>query len=330
MPVFSSNKTAICPGDCISFTDQTIGTNTSWQWQFRNGNPSASISTNPASVCYSTIGNYDVTLTVSNGNCTATTVKTEMIKVVNCGAKPTASFVSSDTNLCGGSCISFVDLSLNATSWQWKFPGAIPTTSSIESPINICYSAAGSYPVTLIVGNTTGYDTVNVSSLINVSSPLPIPTFTQSGNLLTASSGLTYQWYYNNIPISGATSQQYTATLSGPYSVKVFDRNGCSAQSAQSNVSLVGIDELQDGLTFSVFPNPANEFITILTREFVDGKVLVELTDILGQHLISITDKNCLSGTEWKLDVSSFSAGIYFIRITNDHRVWKSAVVKSN
>ena len=330
VPVFSSNKTAICPGDCISFTDQTIGTNTSWQWQFRNGNPSASISTNPASVCYSTIGNYDVTLTVSNGNCTATTVKTEMIKVVNCGAKPTASFVSSDTNLCGGSCISFVDLSLNATSWQWKFPGAIPTTSSIESPINICYSAAGSYPVTLIVGNTTGYDTVNVSSLINVSSPLPIPTFTQSGNLLTASSGLTYQWYYNNIPISGATSQQYTATLSGPYSVKVFDRNGCSAQSAQSNVSLVGIDELQDGLTFSVFPNPANEFITILTREFVDGKVLVELTDILGQHLISITDKNCLSGTEWKLDVSSFSAGIYFIRITNDHRVWKSAVVKSN
>ena len=330
VPVFSSNKTAICPGDCISFTDQTIGTNTSWQWQFRNGNPSASISTNPASVCYSTIGNYDVTLTVSNGNCTATTVKTEMIKVVNCGAKPTASFVSSDTNLCGGSCISFVDLSLNATSWQWKFPGAIPTTSSIESPINICYSAAGSYPVTLIVGNTSGYDTVNVSSLINVSSPLPIPTFTQSGNLLTASSGLTYQWYYNSIPISGATSQQYTATLSGPYSVKVFDRNGCSAQSAQSNVSLVGIDELQDGLTFCVFPNPANEFITILTRDFVDGKVLVELTDILGQHLISITDKNCLSGTEWKFDVSSFSAGIYFIRITNDHRVWKSVVVKSN
>ena len=329
-PVFSSSRTSICPGDCISFTDQTAGINTSWNWQFGSANPVSSLSKTPTSVCYFSIGDYSVTLTVSNGSCTGSTTQSSIIHVVNCRAMPVASFISSDTNLCGGSCISFVDLSLNATSWQWQFPGAIPSTSNLESPGNICYSSPGNYTVTLIAGNTSGYDTISVSPLINVSA-LPIaPSFSQSGNVLTATSAQSYQWLYNNIPISGANAQQYTATLSGLYSLSITDANGCTVTSAQVQVSLVGIDELQEGLSFSVYPNPSNGNIFIRSDKSVPGKIKIVVCDLLGRELFVISNKINQSGEVWPIDLTDFASGVYVVRILSEKQIWEKPIIKSH
>ncbi len=327
-PTFSASRTSICPGECIAYTEQTAGTNTSWQWQFSGGNPSTSLARNLSSVCYNTLGDYSVTLTVSNGSCTGTTTQLALIHVVNCNTKPQASFVSSDTNLCGGSCISFVDLSLNAVNWLWQFPGATPPSSTSEFPNNICYSTSGVYPVTLIASNTSGADTFTVSSFISVSS-LPIqPSFTQSGNVLTSTSANAYQWYYNNIPISGANNQQYTATLSGPYSVEITDANGCQATSTSSQVSLIGVDELIDPLSFIVYPNPSTNEIFIQSDRSVPGEISIQVIDLVGQILITQIEKHNQSGSIWRLDVSQLAAGAYFVRVTNAEHEWKSVVVK--
>ena len=327
-PVFSASRTSICPGDCISFSDQTAGTNTSWQWQLSGGNPATSLARNLSSVCYNSIGDYNVTLTVSNGSCTGTSTQSALIHVVNCNAKPQANFVSSDTNLCGGSCVSFVDLSLNAVNWQWQFPGATPASSSVEFPTNICYATSGVYPVTLIASNTSGADTFTVSSFISVSSTPTQPTFTQSGNMLTSTSANGYQWFYNGIPISGANSQQYTATLSGPYSVQITDANGCQSTSPVLQVSLVGINELVDPLSFIVYPNPSTNEIFIQSDRSVPGEISIQVVDLLGQILMTQIEKHNQSGSIWRLDVSGLSAGAYFVRVTNSDHEWKSVVVK--
>ncbi len=327
-PLFSASRTSICPGECVSYTDQTSGTNTSWQWQLSGGNPATSLSRNLSSVCYNVIGDYNVTLTVSNGSCTGTSTQSSLIHVVNCNSKPQADFVSSDTNLCGGSCISFVDLSLNAISWQWQFPGATPSTSSVAFPTNICYSTSGVYPVTLIASNPSGADTFTVSSFISVSA-LPVqPTFTQSGNLLTSTAANSYQWYYNGIPISGATNQQYTATLSGPYSVQITDTNGCQSTSLVSHVSLIGVDELFDPLSFVVYPNPTTNEIFIQSDKTVPGAISIQVIDLVGQILMTQIEKHNNSGSIWKLDISKLAAGAYFVRVMNGEHEWKSVVVK--
>jgi len=88
-----------------------------------------------------------------------------------CSSGITANFASSVTNICseGNNCINFFDQSINnPTSWQWHFTGASPDTSSLQNPTNICYSAAGTYPVTLIVTNATGSDTITISPMITV------------------------------------------------------------------------------------------------------------------------------------------------------------------
>src|SRR5262249_38617080 len=82
-----------------------------------------------------------------------------------CTNNPVSNFAPTDTTFCGetGGCIDFVDHSTgNPTSWKWLFPGASPDTSSLQNPTNICYGFTGTYPVTLIVSNSSGTDTLTV------------------------------------------------------------------------------------------------------------------------------------------------------------------------
>src|SRR5205085_11820242 len=65
-------------------------------------------------------------------------------------------------------------------------------------------------------------------------------TFCAGGSiLLTSSSNSGNQWYRNGTAIGGATSNTYSATASGSYTVKFTDGNGCtSADSAAVNVTV--------------------------------------------------------------------------------------------
>ena len=63
---FSSDIQAGCMGLTVSFADQSIGPVTEWNWVFEGGQPETSDEQNPV-VYYADAGNYDVSLTVSNG-----------------------------------------------------------------------------------------------------------------------------------------------------------------------------------------------------------------------------------------------------------------------
>jgi uncharacterized repeat protein (TIGR01451 family) len=79
---FAANDLTVCPGNCINFTDQSAFA-TSYQWTFPGGNPSTSTDQNPANICYSTGGDYDVQLIVTNSVGSDTVVYTNYIHVYN-------------------------------------------------------------------------------------------------------------------------------------------------------------------------------------------------------------------------------------------------------
>lgn len=72
----------LCMNDCISFTDNSTNTPTSWSWTFSGGNPSTSNSQNP-SVCYNNSGTYSVALTVQNAFGSDTYTSNIVINSVN-------------------------------------------------------------------------------------------------------------------------------------------------------------------------------------------------------------------------------------------------------
>lgn len=58
----------ICVGDCIAFTDTSIGTTVnSWEWDFGGGgDPLTSSEQNPANVCFNTVGDFNISLTITS------------------------------------------------------------------------------------------------------------------------------------------------------------------------------------------------------------------------------------------------------------------------
>ncbi len=82
IPSFSSNNRGGCAGSNVQFTDKSVDNPTAWQWTFPGGNPANSTARNPT-VTYSTPGQYQVSLRVSNGQGNNTFTEQNYIYVGN-------------------------------------------------------------------------------------------------------------------------------------------------------------------------------------------------------------------------------------------------------
>jgi PKD repeat protein len=86
-------------------------------------------------------------------------------------AAPVVAFTSNSTAISAGTSVNFTDQSTNSpTSWSWSFPGGTPSTSTAQNPSGIIYNAAGTYAVTLVATNATGFNTLTIPGYITVTS----------------------------------------------------------------------------------------------------------------------------------------------------------------
>ena len=83
LPDFTASATSVSLHGSVNFTDQTWGANlTSWEWTFEGGTPATSTAQNPSGIVYNVVGDYDVTLTVTNDvGLTETITKQDFIHV---------------------------------------------------------------------------------------------------------------------------------------------------------------------------------------------------------------------------------------------------------
>ncbi|MEO6760258.1 MAG: PKD domain-containing protein, partial [Saprospiraceae bacterium] len=82
-PMVNKRET-FCPGDTLQFDDFSMLSHAgaTWYWEFPGGVPATSELRNPR-VLYSTPGEYDVRLTVTNPNGTSTKMVEKMVRVLN-------------------------------------------------------------------------------------------------------------------------------------------------------------------------------------------------------------------------------------------------------
>lgn len=186
-PAFSMAQDTICSGNSVDFINQTIGSNNTYTWTFQGGVPNTSTAKNPQNITYPTPGLYYITLTATN-NTGSFSSFVDSIQVETC-IPPTPNFSASTTNICVGQCIDFEDASIPGTfgtgQWQWLFQGATPNTSTLENPTNVCYTAPGTYDITLTVADTvTGLfqDSVFVDAITVGNCFVPTVAFTSDTN----------------------------------------------------------------------------------------------------------------------------------------------------
>ncbi|MEO8086784.1 MAG: kelch repeat-containing protein [Bacteroidota bacterium] len=241
---------------------------------------------------------------------------------------PLASFTAPN-HICPGTCTDFTNLSSNGTSYLWTFTGANPTTSTDFSPSVICYNTPGTYPVTLITTNAFGSDTLTLNNYITVY-PYPAPQgIFQSGDSLFANAGaVSYQWYYNGLLIAGATESFYVAPAGGDYNVVATNANGCEVEAAIFDV-IAGIPFLPGNGQWEIFPNPVNNLLSV--QNINPGNIQTAINSItIYNTLGDIVLTGSLPIAQLPFDVSSMSAGMYWLEIKAPDKSYRMKFIKSS
>ncbi len=147
---------------------------------------------------------------------------------------------------------------------------------------------------------------------------------TVSGTTITAvSSGAVYEWLNCSTGfsvISGQSGQSFTAPLNGSYALKISE-NGCIDTSSCYTFSNVGIDKNND-LSFSVFPNPAKDFITI--QFATTESAVIRIIDLKGSEFLVLNNDEKPS---MLIDLSQLSEGIYLIRVMTEGQLYSKQIV---
>ena len=289
----------LCQGEAATLT---VSSGSSYLWS--NGASTQSITVSAAGI-------DSVTMTDRNG-CSATTA-TDVTTIYPLPSTPIIT-PGGATTFCEGDSVELI--SSSAAGYLWN-NGA--TTQSIT------VKSSGGYSV--IVINANGCSSANSSDTISViihSNPIP-PTIHQSNDTLKSSSATNNQWYLNGNIISGATGQYYVVTHSGIYTVKLTNGNGCSSMSAPFN--LVGIAELISDYSFSIYPNPAGNQLTVSDLKFTHDATL-GIYNILGEQVYIQQLPTPNSQLQIVIDVSTLPAGMYFLQMKTESAIHTKRFIK--
>jgi hypothetical protein len=151
----------------------------------------------------------------------------------------------------------------------------------------------------------------------------PVPTITQFGNQLQSSSAANNQWYLNGIIIPGATSQLYTPTQPGSYTVVVTDpSNGCTSESVPAVVT--GIQDINSaGSGISMFPNPVTDKFTIEFMNPVPVATILNIYNALGQKVKSLE----INSQKMIIELDA-EPGMYKVEVKNESGIYSGKVMK--
>lgn len=200
-----------------------------------------------------------------------------------------------DTVICDGSAILTTSPELDWYDWSNN-----ETTSEIElnSPTTISVFGRD------LTGCMRFSDTLSLTEGTNPDTPIILNQDTLF--YVENSNNNDVQWYYNDSPISGATSDTLIPIQNGFYSVSFINEDGCQTFSNAEQYTLNVLKYEKEGV--KIYPNPASSKLTISGIN-EDLKVL----DALGQE-IQIS-KNSIGEKAIHLDVKNLSSGTYIVII---------------
>jgi len=278
-------------------------------------------------------GNYLVRLVRTYTNLTMDSIIVP-VHIIQCNTV-LAQFQTADASICPGTCTDFTNLSINATSYQWFFPGANPSASTDVNPSVICYNTPGDYDVTLIATGGALTDTLVLTNYISVY-PYPAPQgILQSGDTLFANQGaVSYQWYQNGNLIPGATDYFYVAQSSGNFNVVATDINSCEVEAVIFDV-VAGIQSAEGNGELAIYPNPASEQLSVIgyplsgtAPQGVLRTADVSIYNALGEVVQAVHLASVLSPQPSVFDVSYLSKGMYWLEVKSNEKIFRTKFLK--
>jgi hypothetical protein len=191
----------------------------------------------------------------------------------------------------------------------------------------------------LLQVNTMGTFTVTVtnfggcsgSASINVNQEFDLPTPNLGANISTPLSSVVLDpgVYKNYLWSTGSFSPTIAVSTAGTYTVTVTDFRDCKG-SDDIKVSFwpQGLSEIGNGQSWSIFPNPAFESITLVSLASISDDIDVSLYNAAGEVVLRKQDLQQGMVKE-SIDVSGFASGVYLIKVNSAGSNWSASFIKN-
>jgi uncharacterized delta-60 repeat protein len=297
----ASPSNSACVGDTITLSSTAFS---AYSW---------STSDNTQSTMVTSTGTYTVTVTDTNSCQSMGTISVVVHALPNVSA-------GQDTGVCASNTMMLCATGAQTYSWS---DGPLFTISDTTIA---CPTIAPNNQLDYVLKGTDAFGCVNYDTVhVSIYSIPPLPGI-MNGPVLTATSSVPvtgYQWYdYNcstnvSSPIGGATSVNYTITVSSCYVVEITDTNGCKSSSSPVIVT-VGMESNNSLANYSLYPNPAGNNITVTYPASSNEKVQFSVYNVTGQKVISAQLRYSAGADSQVIDISSLPQGAYMAEVINE------------
>ncbi|MBK6994166.1 MAG: right-handed parallel beta-helix repeat-containing protein [Lewinellaceae bacterium] len=309
--------TANLVGDwSVSVQNQTAGSINQYQIDFGDGF-SASGHTIPTFHTYTDIGVFQIQLIAIN-ECGADTF-TQSVLIQ--GALPIAFVIAEPTIGCAPLKVQLgASFSENVEQWHWICPGGTPSESFEVEP-QITYSDPGIYPITVVVSNVVGSDTLANLLSVEVLPNLINPSFSIQviGDSIvctnTTQNALAF-WKLNSTDSLGidTSPQVFEVDSSGIYTVVLTVVNDCEIIKVLQNVSVIisGDKSLEAaGWEFALSPNPNDGAFNLGVVSPENAEARMSVLNALGQEVYAETVQAIEGRNMFSISLGELPSGLY-------------------
>jgi uncharacterized delta-60 repeat protein len=336
----------VCDGSTTTFEVSAIGTSLTYQWLVDGGipvnNPAYSGLTTPTLTVNTGSGAYGSKYqcqVIGTGGCgvvlSAETTLTVQVIATHSDPVAVAAFCE------GGNATYNITASGPNLTYQWQSSNGTGFSNVSDGGV---YSGATSASLTItgapfsmngnkfrcvVSGDCPGATSGEVTLLVNQIPAKPTIAIDfsnpESPLLTTQSTAQTYSWFLDGTLVSQAAS--FIATAEGSYTVKVSS-NGCESPLSDPKVIAVTGVFTHNENTVRLYPNPAKHTLVISLSEFdPQADVDIAMIDFLGR---TIARTSGAGGSEKVIDVSTYQAGRYVVRLGQGPRQISSSFIKQN
>jgi len=243
--------------------------------------------------------------------------------------KATANFNADD--LCEGDSAEFINKSVDAASFVWKFGDGILSYQASPKHLYKTDGVTQTFNITLVAKSGCS-DSLTKAVTVNAA-PQSGFNYTVSGRLVyfnaTEQNAVKYKWLFGDGSIDSADNQSishnYLKFPSGKYTtcLEVTNLAGCRSITCNEIGISSFVNRFKNESTMKIYPNPANSFITIelpLILNSQERKRIVIL-DAVGKLIL---EKNLnFEGNKTTLELSGLKPGVYYIQLNSKDNVFE-------
>jgi hypothetical protein len=218
-----------------------------------------------------------------------------------------------DTSVCQGERLGISEISNTGFKWRWEIDETPPIIDTTREISLFCHTP-GFHTIKIKVSNPAGDSTRIYANIIHVLENPAKPTILIVGDTLFSSSSSNNQWFLNGDSLPDTANYIIFPLTAHTYvQVAVRNESGCMSFSDY----IVNIEENNPVESIKVFPNPNNGIMTLenKTEAFTEYRLSVET--IQGREILS---KSIVFSNSYKLDLTGFPEGIYFLIMQNDKK----------